>query len=98
MRRSKPTWFDLAHGERARRACTILAVAKRIEALLVGSRFREMTREVLPVVTRLEQDPGNRQAWVTADDLTGSFERFVAAMPDIQPDHIGLAGCDRLAA
>jgi len=92
------SWFCAAKSELARQSVRIVSVARRVEAALVGACFPEMTCTIVPLVARIEEDPGDARGWVMADDLTGAFGRFEAAMPMIGPDHLGISQPSSAAA
>lgn len=85
------SWFSAAGSELARQSVRIVAVARRVEAVLVCACFPEMTYDIVPLVSRIDEDPGDARVWGMADDLTGAFGRLEAAMPMIGPDHLGLS-------
>lgn len=92
------SWFHAEKRDLAQQSVRIVSVARRIEAMLVAARFPEMTYNIIPLVARIEEDPGDARGWVLADDLTNAFGRLDPAMPMIGPDHIGLSEPDRIAA
>lgn len=92
------SWFSAAKSELAHRSVRIVTVPRRVEAVLVGACFPEMSHNIVPLVARIDEDPGEARGWVMADDLTGAFGRFEAAMPMIGPDHLGLSPPSRAAA
>jgi hypothetical protein len=84
-------WFTLEIPARTNLGCRILAVARRIEAVLVRSCFPEMTDDPVPIVCRHDADPGGACRRIAVDDLTGAFNRIEAWMPWISATRLGLA-------
>jgi hypothetical protein len=92
------SWFSAAKSELAHQSVRIVAVARRVEAVLVAACFPEMTYNIVPLVARIDEDPGDARGWVMADDLTNAFGRIEDAMPTIGPDHLGVCQPSRAAA
>lgn len=91
-------WFHFNGRARADLGRRITAVSRRVEVMLVRACFPEVTSDLVQVVYRNADDPGDACWRITVDDLTGAFERFEAQMPALSAANLGLADPARLAA
>jgi hypothetical protein len=67
-------YFTLPPRERVDLAPRIARLARRIEALITRILYPEMTADRIPIVFRVDHDPGDAAMLVTIDDITGAFE------------------------
>lgn len=93
-------YFTIArHPDRAQLGTRILILARRIETLIVRSIFPEMTADWLPIVFRVDPDPGDAAIWTSIEDLDGAFDRLEPDCDILTAFDLGLhQGSDRHAA
>lgn len=83
-------YFALPNCRRIDIAARVGLLAKYIETLLVQAVFPEMTRNLLPVVCQLDDDPGDACTWLSINDLTGSFDRLEPEWEQLTAYDLGL--------
>lgn len=80
-------------------AARIALAAKRVETLIIRTIFPEMTADLVPILFRVDQEPGTAALWTTIDDISGAFDRLEAELPSLTADDLGLRQeCVRKAA
>ncbi|MCG2841266.1 hypothetical protein L6Q21_09765 [Sandaracinobacter sp. RS1-74] len=87
------------HRDRMNVSGRIALLAKKIETLIVRTLYPEMTADIIPVIFRLDHDPGDARARVAIDDLTGAFTRLEPQADCLMAFDLGLRqDCERRAA
>ncbi|QCB53923.1 hypothetical protein E5675_05405 [Sphingopyxis sp. PAMC25046] len=84
--------------ERTALASRVGAVGRRIEWLIIGAFFPEMTPQSLPIVFELDRAPGDACVWADVDDLTGVFDRVEREFASLTAIDLGLRQGDGLRA
>jgi hypothetical protein len=93
-------YFTIAHHrDRAELGKRIFLLARRIETLIVRSIFPEMTADWLPIMFRIDHDPGDAAIWTAIDNLDDAFDRLEPDLDILTAFDLGLRqDSDRRAA
>ncbi|GLT01030.1 hypothetical protein GCM10007897_24210 [Sphingobium jiangsuense] len=92
-------YFGMKGAPRASLASAVVALGRRIEAILVGAVFPEILGKRMSVAVRNDADPGDACVRIIVDDLTGAYDRIAPLIDEMDAGAFGLAGdCRRLAA